>query len=206
MVNPLHLNAQQVLTLNGSMSLLLSSFDIWKPHHRSNSSDDLLAELQQRGRLPESALLLRQLPVNTQQASAQLLGMIHQHRPPWVVLGGMAEGRSRLTVERRAVHEMGVHCTPMPVWELVAGLDHTDVSYHAGRFVCNATYYQVLGEIAAAKLPTQALFLHVPCSRGVAWPEIVADADQLLQRLMGRVPSPSLTANGPVSDFAAVSG
>ncbi|WP_159787074.1 peptidase C15 [Sodalinema gerasimenkoae] len=186
--------------------MLLSSFDIWKPHHRSNSSDDLLAELQQRGRLPESARLLRRLPVDTQQASAQLLAAIHQYRPPWVLLGGMAEGRSRLTVERRAVQGPGVYCTPMPVWELVAGLDHTDVSYHAGRFVCNATYYQVLSDIATANLPTQALFLHVPCSRGNAWPEIVADADQLLQRLITRFPSPRQIVPETVNDFAAVSG
>ena len=68
--------------------MLLSSFDIWKPHHRSNSSDDLLLELQGRGRLPESARLLRRLPVNTQQASAQLLAAIHEYRPPLGAVGG----------------------------------------------------------------------------------------------------------------------
>ena len=94
----------------------------------------------------------------------------------------------------------------MPVWELVAGLEHTDVSYHAGRFVCNATYYQVLSGIAAAGLPTQALFLHVPCSQSPAWPKIVADADQLLQRLMQRVPTPCSMTSERVNDFAAVSG
>lgn len=188
------------------MSLLLSSFDIWKPHHRSNSSDDLLLELRRRGCLPESARLLRRLPVNTQQASDLLLAAIHQYRPPWVVLGGMAEGRSRLTVERRAVQGSRSYCTPINVWDLVAGLSHTDVSYHAGRFVCNETYYQVLSAIAAANLPTQALFLHVPASHEPAWPAIVDDAQQVLQRLVSQTRAMAPLSSKLFNDFAVASG
>ncbi len=188
------------------MSLLLSSFDIWKPHHRSNSSDDLLAQLQHQGSLPEASLLLRRLPVETQPASTQLLEAIYDYQPRWVVLVGMAEGRSRLTVERRAVQGSRSYCTPINVWDLVAGLPHTDVSYHAGRFVCNATYYQVLSAIATAHLPTQALFLHVPTSHEPAWPAIVEEAQQVLQRLVSRTPTVYPLASTAVSDFAVASG
>ncbi|MFP4220825.1 MAG: peptidase C15 [Phormidium sp.] len=188
------------------MSLLLSSFDIWKPHHRSNSSDDLLAQLQHQGGLPEASLLLRQLPVNTQQASDLLLDTIRQVQPRWVVLGGMAEGRSRLTVERRAVQGLRSYCTPIDVWDLVAGLPHTDVSYHAGRFVCNATYYRVLSAIAAANLPTQAVFLHVPTSEEPAWPAIVEEAQQVLQRLVSWTPTVYPLASERFNDFAVASG
>jgi len=188
------------------MSLLLSSFDIWKPHHRSNSSDDLLAQLHDRGGLPEPSRLLRRLPVNTQQAASQLLETIYHEQPRWVVLAGMAEGRSRLTVERRAVQGLRSYCTPIDVWDLVAGLPHTDVSYHAGRFVCNATYYRVLSAIAAANLPTQAVFLHVPTSEEPAWPAIVEEAQQVLQRLASWTPTVYPLASAAVSDFAVASG
>lgn len=36
------------------------------------------------------------------------------------------------------------------------------ISYHAGTFVCNSTYYQLLEKINLEKLASKALFVHVP--------------------------------------------
>lgn len=164
--------------------LLFSSFDIWKPEHVRNSSDELLAELQRRQVLGDSPLMMRRLPVDTEQATHAILDNLLRFRPRWAILGGMAETRSRLTLERRATSGVDACCTPVNLWELVAGLPMTDISYDAGSFVCNATYYRVLSVVEAAKLPTQTIFLHVPQPHPDTWEAILSDCEQLLQRMM----------------------
>lgn len=38
----------------------------------------------------------------------------------------------------------------------------TKISYHAGAFVCNSTFYNLLHKIKNDNLSTEGLFIHVP--------------------------------------------
>ncbi|MBP0000104.1 MAG: peptidase C15 [Cyanobacteria bacterium SID2] len=142
--------------------ILFTSFDIWLPHHTENSGDRLLANLQRHDRLPPASLLVRKLPVDTQQALVEVFDRLRRFRPQWAICCGMAESRTRLTVEGRATCGDRSQQNPVNVLSLVSGLPMTDASYHAGNFVCNDFYYRMLSEIRHRNLPTQCIFVHVP--------------------------------------------
>lgn len=84
-------------------SFLLTSFDIWLNHHTSNSSDDLLALLEQNQQLPPTCQLLRRLPVEVDGAFAMVQGAIGPLQPDFVICCGMAEKRSFLELEQQAI-------------------------------------------------------------------------------------------------------
>ncbi|MGA1262368.1 MAG: peptidase C15 [Prochlorothrix sp.] len=84
-------------------SFLLTSFDIWLDRHASNSSDDLLGLLQQNQQLPPDCQLLRRLPVEVEGAFEAVRSAIEHHPPDLVICCGMAETRSHLELEQRAI-------------------------------------------------------------------------------------------------------
>lgn len=165
-------------------SLLLTSFDVWKSHHQSNASDDLVAELLQRQLWPEPLHLLRKLPVDFELAPAQVIATIAQVRPDMVVCCGMAERRSRLSVESNGKQAEEILPTGVNVRQLVKGLPMTRVSHHAGKFVCNHTYYSVLNYLRESNLSCQSVFVHVPVLTEENRGAIVQDFATLLRRLM----------------------
>lgn len=79
--------------------ILLTSFQTWLPHQTSNSSDDLLGEIAQLDALSTSLTFLRQLPVNVPQASSCVIAQIEELQPDGIICCGMAESRTKLTVE-----------------------------------------------------------------------------------------------------------
>jgi len=79
--------------------ILLTSFQTWLPHQTSNSSDDLLGEIAQMDALSTSLTLLRQLPVNVPEASSRVIAKIEELQPDGIICCGMAESRTKLTVE-----------------------------------------------------------------------------------------------------------
>ncbi|MBW4470088.1 MAG: peptidase C15 [Stenomitos rutilans HA7619-LM2] len=166
--------------------LLLTSFDIWKPHHRSNASDDLLNVLLEQNLLASLAAeitLLRKLPVDFQLAPQHVTAQIETLQPDVVICCGMAERRSHLTVEANGKHQATVLRTTVDVDRLVEGLAMTHVSHDAGAFVCNALYYSVLQYIADRSLACQCLFVHVPILNAVNHRLIVKDFLAILQWL-----------------------
>lgn len=165
-------------------SLLLTSFDVWKAHHPSNASDDLLAELLRQKWLDERVTLLRKLPVDFELAPAQVIATIAQVQPDVVVCCGMAERRTRLSVESNGKHADEILPTGVNVRQLVKGLPMTRVSHHAGKFVCNHTYYSVLKYIRESQLSCQSVFVHVPVLTAANRDAIVQDFATLLRRLM----------------------
>lgn len=121
--------------------LLLTSFQPWLAHQRSNASDDLLLALQDlttRGALAGQDLarqesgghtpklghciLLRNLPVSLRRVIA--------HYNPWAIVAcGMAEGRSHLTLERHGRLGDQILTTPFPIANRSAILaDFQDIS------------------------------------------------------------------------------
>jgi len=89
-----------------STTILLTSFQTWLPHQQSNASDDLLLKIQAESNLFQdqaiSLTFLRQLPVDVFPASDLAIAQIEHLQPDVVICCGMAESRSRLTVEAGA--------------------------------------------------------------------------------------------------------
>ena len=140
--------------------LLLTSFQAWLPHHKSNSSDDLLETIQKQ---PDSNLyFVRKLPVNTNLATLQVVQAVEQIKPKGIICCGMAESRSQLTVESNAVCDRDCIFTQVNLDKLVTYLDNTNISHNAGQFVCEGLYYQILKYIQVKKPNIQCIFVHIP--------------------------------------------
>lgn len=78
--------------------ILLTSFQTWRPDQKSNSSDDLLGEIVQ-DTSSISLAFLRQLPVNVPEASSRVIAKIEELQPDGIICCGMAQKRTKLTVE-----------------------------------------------------------------------------------------------------------
>lgn len=164
-------------------SILLTSFDIWESHHVSNSSDDLIAAMLQRGWLSKTTYLLRKLPVCFQGAPERVIDQITQLQPDIVICCGMAETRQQLTVESNGKHQGEVLKTKLDLEMMVANLPATEVSHDAGDFVCNYLYYSILKYLQTAPLASQTLFVHVPRLHADNQELILQDFRSLLQSL-----------------------
>lgn len=162
--------------------ILLTSFDIWLPHHKSNSSDDLLIEIGKLNSLPYSLTFLRRLPVDVSKASDRVLTQIEELQPNAIICCGMAEKRKHLTVESNATWEKDTIKTSVNLEQLVADLAVTKISHNAGKFVCEGLYYSVLKDLRDRSLKTPCLFVHVPLLTSDNLPIIMADFSLILQR------------------------
>jgi len=124
--------------------ILVTSFDTWLAHQKSNSSDDLLNEILLKGFIYKNLYFLRKLPVDFQLAPEQVIAKINQLQPDVIVCCGMAEARKTLTIESNAKDEGQVIMTTIDLTQLITGLSVTEISNDAGWFVCNHLYYSVL--------------------------------------------------------------
>ena len=166
--------------------ILLTSFDVWEPHHVSNASDDLLIAIGQDALLDElepSLTLLRKLPVDFERAPQQVLAEINTLQPDLILCCGMAESRKKLTLESNGKHEADVLWTTIDLDRLVENLAMTNVSHDAGNFVCNHLYYSVLKQIQSHQLSCQCLFIHVPVLNESNRRSILQDFLTISQRL-----------------------
>jgi len=164
-------------------SLLLTSFNTWKAHHKSNSSDDLLEELLARDWLSENVHLLRKLPVDFELAPQKVIARIKHLQPDIVVCCGMAERRSRLSVESNGKHEDETIHTTINLHELIQDLSNTRISHNAGKFVCNHTYYSILKHLQNAQSSSHCVFIHVPVLNDENRNAIAIDFLTILNRL-----------------------
>ena len=161
--------------------VLITSFRPWRVHQRSNSSNDLVAELYGSGRLPVDTVWLAQVPLSFAIAPLHVISEIARLRPRVVICCGMAEHRPFLSIERQAtgflVDKQGFHDrkpmrlaklplltlqTSVEVSALLSGTLLSKTSDDAGSYVCNHLYYSVLRFIEQANWPTRAVFIHVP--------------------------------------------
>ena len=143
--------------------ILLTSFQTWLPHQKTNSSDDLLAKIQQFDHSKYLSLFfLRNLPVNIELASQQVIAEIERIEPDVVVSCGMAENRFKLTIESNASCKNECLYTAINLAELIQKLIATEVSHDAGKFVCEGLYYQILKYIKSQPAKIDCIFIHVP--------------------------------------------
>lgn len=144
--------------------IILTSFQTWLTHQKSNSSDDLLAILQQQSLNFNEANLffLRHLPVDIQLASEQLISQIKTIKPKAIICCGMAESRGKLTIEANATCNSSCLHTSVNLTELTNQLTVTDISQDAGKFVCEGLYYQILKYTQSLPEHISCIFVHVP--------------------------------------------
>ncbi len=134
-----------------------------------------------------------ELPVVFYEAADILIKNILTHNPKAVIMTGVAAGRSFITPELIAVNIADARIpdnkknkplfqkisatspdglfSTLPVNEIVenmndAGLD-AQLSYSAGTFVCNDTFYRVMDFIKTNNLHIPCGFIHVPNPKGM---------------------------------------
>lgn len=142
--------------------ILLTSFKPWLSHHQSNSSDDLLKQLDS-SHFPDLDLLFaRQLPVDVNESSKMVLDTIQFHKPNGIICCGMAEKQIQLRVESCAFWHKDKRKTSVNLAQLVQPLSYTKISHNAGNFVCEGLYYHVLKHCQSFQPSPPCLFVHVP--------------------------------------------
>ena len=179
--------------------LLLTSFETWLPHQKSNTSDDLLGEVSRLESFPPNCTLLRKLPVENQLATDRVLAAIETRQPTGIICCGMAEKRSQLTVESQATRGKDTLPTTVNLEKLVAKLTVTAISDDAGDFVCNYLYYSVLEYLHRRNLSTPCLFVHVPLFDAGNLAPIIADFTVICQELEELVSVESKSADLPLA-------
>ncbi len=142
--------------------LLITTFQTWLPHQSSNSSDDLILHLAETRQLPHDCHLLRQIPVDFHRAPATVIAKITELTPAAVVCCGMAEQRSRLSVESNGRFQSDLQFSSIDFAQLLDFTTDTTISHDAGGFVCNYLYYHVLRYLESCQSQTKAIFVHVP--------------------------------------------
>lgn len=140
--------------------ILITSFTTWKPHHTSNAADDLLQRLIEE--MGDVFHYLRKVPVDFALAPQHVLEKFNELLPRVMVCCGMAEDRTRLSVESHAVLDDKCLRTGIDLARLTADLPMTEISHDAGRFVCNSLYYRALEYLQTLERSHHCLFIHVP--------------------------------------------
>ena len=192
-----------------TIKILLTSFQTWLPHQESNSSDDLLSHIEELEFPGISLTFLRQLPVDVESAKDCAIAKIGQLQPDAIICCGTAESRTILTVESGAnsyytlspidsttLAEIESKCdgvflkTSINLEELVAGLAVTEISYDAGKFVCEGLYYQMLNYLQSRRLEQPShhiniscIFVHVPILTPDNLSDIVTEFGQIIKKI-----------------------
>lgn len=128
------------------------------------------------------------LPLNVEydQDALKVIDTIKDNEYDYVLLLGQAGGRKKVTVEGVALnvqnatipdnsnnlvkHHMIIDDAPVAYQtkiDLVSLVNKVnseffDISYHAGTFVCNDLYYQVMHYISVNNLKAKCAFIHLP--------------------------------------------
>lgn len=133
-------------------------------------------------------LVKLELPTKFIAAKDQLLAHLDKNTYDAIILTGQAAGRSEVTLEKYTLNIMNskiedndqyqprdqvittagpdLYASGLDLSSMASYLSSNDIpssiSYHAGTFVCNSTYYSLLNYIKEHKLSSQGLFVHVP--------------------------------------------
>jgi pyroglutamyl-peptidase len=116
-------------------------------------------------------------------APGRVLERFDEIKPDILVCCGMAEEHQKLNVESRAVVDEQVITTELDLDSLTMDLSVTEISHDAGRFVCNALYFEALSHLKARQRRHHCLFVHVPVLESHNVDAIKRDFLTILQRL-----------------------
>ncbi|MEH2280539.1 MAG: peptidase C15 [Nostoc sp.] len=170
--------------------ILLTYFDIWLKDQESNSSDDLLLEVTKLDLIPHDLTFLRQLPVDMQLASTQVIEQINAIQPDYIICCAMTASRTKLSVEAVASCGESILQTEVDLEKLVAGAAAIQISHDCGKFVCvrvasrrKGLYYSVLDYLSQNKLTARCIFVHVPVLNQENLMGILADFVLIINKL-----------------------
>jgi pyroglutamyl-peptidase len=163
--------------------ILLTSFQTWLPHQISNSSDDLLAKIQDEAFLSASLTFLRQLPVDISLSIQKAIATIQVLQPDVVLCCGMAESRERLTIESNATWDEEQIYTSVNLERLISQLFYTYISHDAGKFVCEGLYYRVLKHLRQFNPQSHCLFVHVPVINEANSNKLLIDFRSIIEQI-----------------------
>ena len=167
--------------------ILLTSFQTWLPHQKSNSSDDLLVKIQKSDYSHSAHLyFLRHLPVDIEIASIKVITEIDRVRPDVIICCGMAEKRDKLTVESQATCQNERLYSSIDLIDLTNNLTATEISHDAGKFVCEGLYYRVLKYVQPQK-NIHCIFVHVPILKNSVRDLILRDFYSILLAFADRL-------------------
>jgi pyroglutamyl-peptidase len=168
------------------MRLLLTGFEPFGQWTVNPSA--LVASALDGERFGDVRVMARQLPVNWEETWPLLLTAIKEVEPRWVLMLGLADKRSHISVESRgwngcgeladnqgklpqspAIRDGGdefLYAT-LPVDEIVAAIQAlglpVEKSEDAGRYLCNHSLYSVLRWAATGRgRQIQVGFIHLP--------------------------------------------
>ncbi len=166
---------------NSQIKILCTGF-VPFADHTVNSSQQLIESINN----PQIKTLL--LPVSFQNAFLNLEPLL-LNQFDYCILFGLAANRSKVSLETLALNR--VHCPNRPdndsceytdeiifkegpvalastfpyldfLNELKKENIESELSHHAGTFVCNYIYYQVLFHCLKNKIKTKCIFIHLP--------------------------------------------
>lgn len=142
-------------------------------------------EIDQRYSQKDELRMLRQLPVDFQDAPARAIQAIKRQPPGAIICCGMGEGRSLLCIEDRATHNHQIRRTTIDSAWLASGLRATQVSHDAGQFVCNRLYFEVLDYLQSRPKYQNCpcIFIHVPVLTDFNREAVVTDFMTILARV-----------------------
>jgi pyroglutamyl-peptidase len=163
-----------------SKKFLLTSFQTWLPHQKSNSADDLLKIISNDNFPHISFTLIRKLPVNIVEASFLTIQEMKTQKPEVIICCGMAEKRQYLTLESKAIWKDKKIATSVNLEEIITRLSNTKISNNAGKFVCEGLYYRVLSYQKKHLPNSKIIFVHVPILHENNQVEICQDFRQII--------------------------
>ena len=166
--------------------ILVTGFEPFGSHAVNPSQE--LAKLLDGRRIGNCAVATAVLPVHHRESSRHVSILLGELAPIAVIHLGLAQGRSRLALERVGLNVMdyriadnagyraeGEPCVSegpaayfatLPLPEILAALTAEGVpayvSNTAGTFLCNQTLYATLHEIAMREHTMRAGFIHLP--------------------------------------------
>lgn len=166
--------------------ILVTGFEPFGAHTVNPSQE--LAKILDGRRIGNCAVATAVLPVHHREASRHVSVLLGELAPIAVIHLGLADGRSRLALERVGLNVMdyripdnagyraeGEPCVPespaayfatLPLPEILAAMTAEGipayVSNTAGTFLCNQTLYATLHEIAMREQTTRVGFIHLP--------------------------------------------
>jgi pyroglutamyl-peptidase len=176
----------EAVQLGAEPVILVTGFEPYGTHTVNPSQE--LAKLLDGRRFGGCAVATAVLPVHHREAARHVSLLLGEMAPVAVVHLGLAEGRTRLALERAALNVMdyripdnagyraeGEPCAPegpaayfasLPLPEILAALTSEGIpayiSNSAGTYLCNQILYGTLHEIAQREFTARAGFVHLP--------------------------------------------
>lgn len=167
------------------MKLLITGFDAFGKDI-VNPSFEAVSALQNQ--INNLEIVKVQLPTEFIRAKDNLIQQLDIHKPDYVILCGQAAGRKEISLERVAINIMDARIKDnagyQPIDEEVitnaenAYFTNYDIrkmesaclnknipckiSYSAGTYVCNSTYFTLMNWISTNSPNTKGIFIHVP--------------------------------------------